>query len=435
MHRVRVRVPLAVAQVLKHEPCLISLAVEGFYDRDVDSMKYAAKMEKFLGEREMVPVSVKMSRAMYAQLVQQGFQAPRGYPMPARSDVVEYAEAEVGMKIAVGFEMIYQVRRREGEEGKGGTWEVFKESLESSGYFEGLIPGSKEYRRLMENVEEYYRKSSLFSRASEIMSTPVGRIDEILALPHSADDFMSVEVPPSDDDSWLYGGEDELNAALLEREKEMEAYKSKHKGKQRSKDQENPGPSGTGDEFGLGDIAKSMQAFVQKISSYEGAEVPKNRNLEDVDFDVDRFMKDMESVMGREGPEDSGSDDDFEGGSLSDMDFDESEEESDVEPSEAHEGEDSFMHSYSDALNQELKSTTLDKSFVRAREQSSKDDGTSNVKEDMDDEFTPVDVDVNLVKSFLDSFSSQEGLPGPATNLLGLMGLRLPQDKDVNKGK
>lgn len=51
----------------------------------------------------------------------------------------------------------------------------------------------------------------------------------------------------------------------------------------------------------------------------------------------------------------------------------------------------------------------------------------------MDEDFTPVDVDVNLVKSFLDSFSNQQGLPGPASNLLGLMGFQLPQDD--KKGK
>lgn len=59
--------------------------------------------------------------------------------------------------------------------------------------------------------------------------------------------------------------------------------------------------------------------------------------------------------------------------------------------------------------------------------------GTSNTSEDMDDDFTPVDVDVNLIKNFLDSYSSQEGLPGPASNILGLMGLQLPQDN--KKGK
>lgn len=172
MHRVRVRVPVSVAQVLRHEPCLISLAVEGFYDRDIDSMKYAAKMERFLsnGNREeIVQVSVRMSRAMYAQLVQQTFQAPKCYPMPPRSGACGYVEAELGMKIACGFEMMYQMRRRQGLEGKGSTWEAFRESLERSGHFEGLLPGSKEYRRLMENAEEYYKNSSLHSRTRYIL--------------------------------------------------------------------------------------------------------------------------------------------------------------------------------------------------------------------------------------------------------------------------
>lgn len=59
--------------------------------------------------------------------------------------------------------------------------------------------------------------------------------------------------------------------------------------------------------------------------------------------------------------------------------------------------------------------------------------GISNAPEGMNEEFTPVDVDVNLVKSFLDSFASQQGLPGPASNLLGLMGLRIPQDTNKDK--
>lgn len=157
---------LAASQVLKNEPCLISLAVEGFYDRDIDSMKYAAKMERFYGSgEEIVEASVRMSRAMYAQLMQQTFQAPKGYPMPLRGDARVYAEAELGMKIACGFEMMYQLRKKDGVEGKGSTWEAFRESLERSGYFEGLLPGSKEYRRLMENGQEYFKNSSLYSRA------------------------------------------------------------------------------------------------------------------------------------------------------------------------------------------------------------------------------------------------------------------------------
>ncbi|PNX99653.1 SGT1-plant-like protein [Trifolium pratense] len=169
MHTVRVRVPVSVARVLKHEPCLISLAVEGFYDRDIDTMKFAAKMEKFLEkgrEDELVCVSVKMSRAMYAQLVQQTFRAPKIYPeLPGRDWKEEYAEAELGLKIACGLEMMYQQRKHDGVEGKGSTWEAFMQSLEKSGYFQGLLPGSSEYHRLMQNAQEYYRNTSLHSKA------------------------------------------------------------------------------------------------------------------------------------------------------------------------------------------------------------------------------------------------------------------------------
>lgn len=104
------------------------------------------------------------------------------------------------------------------------------------------------------------------------------RIDEILASPCSAEDFRDQEVPPSDNDSWLYNGDDELNAALLERQKEMEICNSKFKKKQNSKeDQVGPSSSCSMDESDLGDISKSMQKFVKNVSSYQGVEVPDNR--------------------------------------------------------------------------------------------------------------------------------------------------------------
>lgn len=47
MHKARCIVPLPVAQVLKHEPQLVSLAVEAFYRRDIDAMKAASRLERF----------------------------------------------------------------------------------------------------------------------------------------------------------------------------------------------------------------------------------------------------------------------------------------------------------------------------------------------------------------------------------------------------
>ncbi|KAK7407197.1 hypothetical protein VNO78_08904 [Psophocarpus tetragonolobus] len=438
MHTVRVRVPLSVAQVLKHEPLLISLAVEGFYDRDVDSMKFAARLQRFGKGEELVCVSVKMSRAMYAQLVQQRFQAPKCYPeMPGRIDKEGFAEAELGMKIACGFEMMYQQRKCDGEEGKGTTWDAFRNSLDNSGYFQGQLPGSSQHHTLMHTAQEYYRNTSLHSKASDLLNAPVRRIDEILALPHSADDFKDQEVPPSDDDSWLYGGEEELNSVLMERQKEMELYDLKHKKKGKAKEGQDAGPSSASnaDEFNPCDIAKTMKAFVHKLSSYKGAEAPEDRNKE-VDLDVDQFIEDMESIMKHSGGELANSN--VEEGSSSDLDFDDSDESDIAELDEDNEdAEDTFMRSYSDVMTEELKATTLQKSFVRANEQiPKKDQRTSKASEHiMDEDFSPVDVDVNLVKSFLDSFSSQQGLPGPASNLLGLMGLQLPQDGQKGKGR
>ncbi|OIT00570.1 protein ecdysoneless-like protein [Nicotiana attenuata] len=274
-----------------------------------------------------------MSRAMNSLLVQRMFQAPKCYlGLLPRSDVEGYEDAELEMKITCGFEMMYQLRKKQGIRGNGGsTWEVFKQSLERSGYFEGLLQGSKEYKRLMQNAEEYYKKSSLHARerllakSSDILSAPVRRIDEILGNPESADDFKDQELPPSDDDSWLYDGEDELNAALQERQKEMELYNSKRK--QKSKEQD--GPNNGSDNFDLKDISKSMQALVTKVASYEGAE----------------------------GSGDTGSDVDIEEESSSDMEFDESEDENDIAGLSDDDDEEgaAFMHSYSGSLNEELR--------------------------------------------------------------------------------
>lgn len=113
----------------------------------------------------------------------------------------------------------------------------------------------------------------------DIMSAPVRRIDEILALPYSEDDFKGQEVPASDNDSWRYDGEDELNSVLQEREKEMEFYSAKKRRKQKGKEKQEAGSSSDANmnNFDLGDISKSIQQFINKVSSYEGAEAPENR--------------------------------------------------------------------------------------------------------------------------------------------------------------
>jgi len=54
----------------------------------------------------------------------------------------------------------------------------------------------------------------------------------------------------------------------------------------------------------------------------------------------------------------------------------------------------------------------------------------SESQEDSEED-TPVDVDFNLVKNILESFSTQEGLAGPVSNILNSMGVWLPPNTDL----
>ncbi|KAI3930844.1 hypothetical protein MKX01_037290 [Papaver californicum] len=191
MHQIRVQVPISIGKVLQHEPCLVSLAIEGFCNRDDgDLMKLGQKMETFLTGLNLL-ISVRMSRAMYEKLVkQESFKAPKCYPIPPKTDSSLYVETVLGMKITCGFEIMYQKRRG----GKGiATLGSFKESLKNNGYLKGLPSGSNK----------------------EMMNEPVSRIDEFLLLPNSSVEFK----------------EDKSKLAMVGRQKQIELFEFKSKAK------------------------------------------------------------------------------------------------------------------------------------------------------------------------------------------------------------
>lgn len=120
-------------QVLKEEPQFIALAVDAFYNRDLDAMKAAARMEKFFmcspgsqtGSQNssqkgiiLVDMMVKFSRAMYAQLVCQNFAAPKGFPLPALSSS-DFRASDLGLKVACGMEMMFWERSKHEEPRRG----------------------------------------------------------------------------------------------------------------------------------------------------------------------------------------------------------------------------------------------------------------------------------------------------------------------------
>lgn len=55
---------------------------------------------------------------------------------------------------------------------------------------------------------------------------------------------------------------------------------------------------------------------------------------------------------------------------------------------------------------------------------------TQGELEETEEEIQPLDVDLNLVSNLLESLSCQDGLAGPASNLLQSLGLHLPPNSD-----
>ncbi len=52
--------------------------------------------------------------------------------------------------------------------------------------------------------------------------------------------------------------------------------------------------------------------------------------------------------------------------------------------------------------------------------------------EEREENLQPVDVDFNLVKNLLDSYSSQGGGAGPASNILSSLGVHVPEQSHDN---
>ena len=83
-----------------------------------------------------------------------------------------------------------------------------------------------------------------------------------------------------------------------------------------------------------------------------------------------------------------------------------------------------FMSQYDEALGGQLSGTTLGQTFAS-------DEGKlAQAGPQQEEELQPVDVDMNLVQSMLQSYTAQHGLPGPASNLAGMLGLQLPDNAD-----
>ncbi|KFO82206.1 Protein SGT1, partial [Cuculus canorus] len=434
-HRAHCYLPAGIVAVLRQRPSLVAAAVQAFYLRDAVDLRACRPFRTFPADKRVMTV-VTFTKCLYAMLVQQKFVPDRrsGYTLPLPSHP-QYKAYDLGMKLAHGFEILCSKRSKvcpvsERKVLSGPLWERFLSSLKEKDYFKGEMEGSAKYSQLLRMAEDYFQESVV--EAESFIELNPG--DEILTLLETTTiDLKELEreaacLPPEDDDSWMEITPDDLDKMLKERRNESF-----------------PSSSEEQEKYDLEAVAESMKAFVSKVSTHEGAEMPWSSDEPHVTFDVDSFTKAIDRMLGeisalarlgRKKTDDLDEEQEFDFSDEEDLDAENQRQDQNVPPNELI----GSLKSYMNEMDRELAHTNVGKSFTTRKKGASSANATvsENAGSDSEDaELTPVDVDMNLVANLLESYSAQSGLAGPTSNILQSMGVYLPDNADrvgPNKG-
>ncbi|KAG0253353.1 hypothetical protein BG011_006410 [Mortierella polycephala] len=264
-HFARCQVPVEIARILKQRPELITRATEAFYTRDAVAMAVCSRMHKFLPSTASAPLSSSLAlssssitrqlgknrtpfvttricftKTCYAQLMGQQFQPPKSWdgivPPPNSDDADDpqkVKEAELGMKLTCGFEILCSPDYpgdfgfKIGEEIKledfpfatDDSWRTFKSNLNARGYFRTERPGSKEYQHLEETAKRQfleYKTNQLRVDQGGAMGGfgsvsyhghgyhPIQEIEHVLGTELTSNELEAlVDEGSADNDSWM----------------------------------------------------------------------------------------------------------------------------------------------------------------------------------------------------------------------------------------
>ncbi|TFK89759.1 SGT1-domain-containing protein [Polyporus arcularius HHB13444] len=285
MHNTKAYLPVDVAKALALNPLLVQKAVETFYTRDALQLRAAQKMTRFPPEPAVLS-SVKMTRTAYAQLVGQKFHPPKVFGRwTEREGTKEWRWRDVGMKIACGFEMLYQESKNRKEsvsanfDGSPESLEAAKDGLRrnpeytqyiqrlvSAGYFKGEREGSQ----LWTALENKAAAAFITVRRDDDASRPSFATTVQTAISQYSDAHQLL-YDEEDPDDWLNiepAGFDEMLEKTMGASKDNEA----------ASDPMNVDPQETDEDRvaraqaeRLRDLAKKVEQFVEGEGDLEGA--------------------------------------------------------------------------------------------------------------------------------------------------------------------
>ncbi|EEP81974.1 conserved hypothetical protein [Uncinocarpus reesii 1704] len=422
MHSSLVTIPRTIAHLLRLKPAYVSPAVEAFYVRDPISLRALRSKEQsqlILDPEDLVTVSVKFTKVGFAQLKSQDFDPPKQWKGKLLFDPgsKEYARAEIGMKLACGFEMLL---------------------FDPQNQDKAIV---REIKLILEDIETGDEK-----------------------LPND-EDIDKNWGKQEDDESWL-----DINFEDLERELKG------RKGADGDTKMGDFGDKGTQENLQRICRFRGSRLFNESDDGEiddddeEEEELSSDGEDKEASFDEEEFSKMMQEMMGLPSGASKFATGSRENARIEELESIEEEDENDsnrplreelyqkrqglkgkelrfsdeeadaeeVEPQEdEHELEE--IEELSRQMEAELKKAGVLDPNRALREESKQrskalkgksrlrdiDDDQEENDEDYDD---GSDVNINLARNLLESLRSQGGSAGPGSNLLGLMGMQIPKD-------
>ncbi|GAN09276.1 suppressor of S. cerevisiae gcr2 isoform 1 [Mucor ambiguus] len=452
IHRAGCILPNQAAFVLLSEPQLITLAIEAFYLRDPISMKACASMKTFSPQSGLTETVIQFTKTTYAQTVSQKFYAPKPFRLPSVKEKKQFKFAELGMKVACGLEMLYHSSTATASDhadddtidtydfDNDHKYTAYAAHLEKLGYFRSERKGSQLYGLLEKQSKEQYLEykkkeqdqvgkkyvslddldvedeASTFDGSSHVLSTPgqsvKQRIDALLAhySQEALNKLLSVNPHVEDSDDWMNVDPQQLEELLMKRMGNMNQSMMADLQKDFSSD----GDKNMDETMDLEAIMSNLEHFVENSKSgIDGVEFPSNTRMEDEDDDSE--------------DDDYSDDGDDEGAIQFDMDKFMRILRGVPSATDRQEKEEHDLSHVMEEMDQEIYShDKISGSFAKLTVAES----SKNEDDVEEDEEAPVDVQLNLVKNVLESFKSQQGLPGPVGNMLSQFGFVLPGDNE-----
>ncbi|VDB85844.1 unnamed protein product [Peniophora sp. CBMAI 1063] len=353
VHTTKAFLPVDVAKALASNPSLVQKAVETFYTRDPAQLRAAHKMTRFPPSQSVLR-RVRLTRTAYAQLVGQKFYPPKifgTFREPEGSAMWRWRD--VGMKIACGFEMLYQESKSRSDSTSDALrsaadarkdalrrdpeYTSYNQTLISTNYFSSELEGSAKWTELEDKAADVFIRT----RQSDSTSTRASFASLVNAAITTAPTDVDSELDAVEDsDEWLNVDAASFDTLLADRmnpnpSTKFSSSQSKSKPADAMDVDTNQKQGGDGDDGEMSDgelkaaedmLAKEQAArlsdLARKVEKFLGAK----GDVEGARFDDEKSDDDDDDEDGEGDALSDFSDEHFSSSSSSDSDADEAEQ-------------------------------------------------------------------------------------------------------------